>query len=432
MVEDRGCPTPPRPECRGKQDVRRVRGMNDVEPLVARQGTNRGRDAVERAHVLGDVAAGASGPLRRLEPDDPHALDLVDGHLVRATRADDDDIPAVIPHRRALRPHSGVTGHRRVLDEKERRRHVTDRSHMGVAQFAAPTSMRRVAPQTTDTVPFLDLRSLQSGLREDVLAEIAEIIDSASFVNGQPGAPPSRSSSHPRSASAHCVGVASGLDALRLALATLDLEPGAEVDRPGDDVRRHLGGGQPGRSRARPGRRHRARLRARRRERRRGGDRATARRRSCPCTSTGRWPTWPACSRSRERHGIPLIEDAAQAHGAERDGRRAGATGHASAFSFYPGKNLGAMGDAGALVTDDAKSSPRASGRCASTASTGSTTTTRSAGRRGSTRSRRPCCRGSSRCSTAGTTSGVRSPPCTSTRLEGVGDLVLPPVPEGS
>ena len=57
---------------------------------------------------------------------------------------------------------------------------------------------------------------------------------------------------------------------------------------------------------------------------------------------------------SRSATGIPLVEDAAQAHGAERDGRRAGATGHASGFSFYPGKNLGAMGDAGALVTNDA------------------------------------------------------------------------------
>ena len=49
--------------------------------------------------------------------------------------------------------------------------------------------------------------------------------------------------------------------------------------------------------------------------------------------------------------GIPVVEDAAQAHGAERDGRRAGSFGEAACFSFYPAKNLGAFGDAGAVVT---------------------------------------------------------------------------------
>ena len=51
--------------------------------------------------------------------------------------------------------------------------------------------------------------------------------------------------------------------------------------------------------------------------------------------------------------GIPVIEDACQAHGAEYRGRKAGSLGLAAAFSFYPGKNLGALGDGGAVVTSD-------------------------------------------------------------------------------
>ncbi|CRM43727.1 DegT/DnrJ/EryC1/StrS family aminotransferase [Pseudomonas sp. 58 R 12] len=61
----------------------------------------------------------------------------------------------------------------------------------------------------------------------------------------------------------------------------------------------------------------------------------------------------PALISIAEKHGLLVLEDSAQSHGASHNGRKAGAWGDASGFSFYPGKNLGALGDAGAITTDD-------------------------------------------------------------------------------
>ena len=56
-----------------------------------------------------------------------------------------------------------------------------------------------------------------------------------------------------------------------------------------------------------------------------------------------------------KKYGLLVLEDCAQAHGALYKGRKTGSFGNMAAFSFYPGKNLGALGDAGAIVTNDAK-----------------------------------------------------------------------------
>ncbi|WP_423459257.1 DegT/DnrJ/EryC1/StrS family aminotransferase [Ottowia sp. VDI28] len=67
----------------------------------------------------------------------------------------------------------------------------------------------------------------------------------------------------------------------------------------------------------------------------------------------GQLADMPAIAAQCKAAGVPLIEDCAQAHGARRDGRQAGAWGDIGCFSFYPTKNLGALGDGGALVTTD-------------------------------------------------------------------------------
>lgn len=62
----------------------------------------------------------------------------------------------------------------------------------------------------------------------------------------------------------------------------------------------------------------------------------------------------PEIMQIAQENNLLVLEDCAQAHGAETDGKRAGNWGHAAGFSFYPGKNLGALGDAGAITTNDA------------------------------------------------------------------------------
>jgi dTDP-4-amino-4,6-dideoxygalactose transaminase len=203
---------------------------------------------------------------------------------------------------------------------------------------------------TPEGVPFLDLSCVNAVVRRFVLADVEEIINSASFINGEHVTTFETEFAEYVGTTA-AVGVASGLDALRLALAALHLGPGAEVIVPAMTfVATWEAVSQVGAvpvpvdvSDTDYGMDIRAVEAA-------VSDRTRA---IIPVHLYGQMVDVDGLLAVVEGSGIPLIEDAAQAHGATRAGRRAGATGEASAFSFYPAKNLGAMGDAGALVTND-------------------------------------------------------------------------------
>ncbi len=201
-------------------------------------------------------------------------------------------------------------------------------------------------PAVATAVPFLDLRPSHALLKETLTDAFAELIDTNAFING-PAVAAFESAFADFCRRRACVGVASGLDALRLALVAAGLEPGDEVIVPANTFIATLeavtqAGGTP--------------VIVDVSERDLNIDVAAAR---AAMTSRTRFVLpvhlygQMADMLELQALGIPVVEDACQAHGATRDGIGAGETGVAAAFSFYPGKNLGAFGDAGALVCDD-------------------------------------------------------------------------------
>ena len=205
-------------------------------------------------------------------------------------------------------------------------------------------------------VPFFDLGPAHEAIRDDLVADFAGLLDSGAFANG-PAVAELEEAFASYCGRRLCVGVASGLDALRLALIAGGLEPGDEVIAPAQtfvatiEAIAQAGGTpvlvdvseadyciDPAAAEAAV---------------------TEATRFLIPVDLYGQAADLSRLEALAERHGLALVEDACQAHGAARDGRRAGGAGLAAAFSFYPAKNLGALGDAGALVTDDARLAER-------------------------------------------------------------------------
>ena len=203
----------------------------------------------------------------------------------------------------------------------------------------------------TAMVPFLDLKAINRREREDFVAALDRVLDSGWFILG------AETEAFERDFAAYCeaehaVGVASGLDALLLVLRAWEIGPGDEVIVPSNTfVATWIAVSQlgavpvpvepdPETHTIDPTRIEAA---------------ITTRTRAIvPVHLYGQTADMHPILALAERHGLRVLEDAAQAHGARYRGRRAGSLGHAAAFSFYPGKNLGALGDGGAVTTDDA------------------------------------------------------------------------------
>src|SRR5215208_757384 len=207
-----------------------------------------------------------------------------------------------------------------------------------------------MALETQTRVPFVDLGPSCRPLNGAILADFADLFESTSFHYG-----PQVAEFEERFASycgaAHCVGMSSGLDALRLALLAAGIEPGDEVIVPANTfiatfAAVHQAGGIPVPVDASEADYNLDPALV--------AQAATDRARFVvPVHLYGQLADMRALSEVADRLRLVLIEDACQAHGAEREGLRAGAGGRAAAFSFYPSKNLGAAGDAGAAGTSD-------------------------------------------------------------------------------
>jgi dTDP-4-amino-4,6-dideoxygalactose transaminase len=203
-------------------------------------------------------------------------------------------------------------------------------------------------------IPFLSLKALNARHADELKAAAARVIDSGWYVLGEELA----AFEHEFAAWCgvrHAIGVGNGLDALALLLRGYmelgKLAEGDEVIVPGNTFIASFLAITGNRLAAVPVEPDPASFNL---------DPALAEAAIGPRTRAimavhlyGQLADMPALRALADRHGLLLIEDAAQAHGALADGRRAGALGDAAGFSFFPAKNLGALGDAGAVTTND-------------------------------------------------------------------------------
>ncbi len=199
-------------------------------------------------------------------------------------------------------------------------------------------------------IPMVDLRAQYRRIRPEVEEALGRVLESARFIHGEECALLEQEFAA-WCGVAHACGVANGTDALILALRAFGVGPGDDVVTvantfiaTGEAIL--LNGARPVFVDVEPGTRTL--------------DAALLERALTPRTRVilpvhlyGHPADMEPILAVARRHGIPVLEDAAQAHGAELEGRRAGSLADAACFSFYPGKNLGAYGDAGMVTSHD-------------------------------------------------------------------------------
>lgn len=202
----------------------------------------------------------------------------------------------------------------------------------------------------THRVPFLDLRSAYLEVQDSIDEAVRRVTASGWYIGG-PEVEAFEAAFADYCSAAHCVGVGNGLDALRLALLAMGIGPGDEVIVASNtfiatllavsDTGAHLVlvEPDPATHNLDPAKVEAA---------------ITGRTKVLlPTHLYGQPADLDPLLQLARRRGLRVIEDAAQAHGARYKGCPIGAHGDAVTWSFYPGKNLGAMGDAGAVTTND-------------------------------------------------------------------------------
>lgn len=200
------------------------------------------------------------------------------------------------------------------------------------------------------TIPFLDLKKPHQDLRDELTAAFQTVLDSGWFIMGQQLVEFEKEYAA-YCGSKHCIGVGNGLDALHLILRAYGIGEGDEVIVPSNTyiatwLAASFVGATPVPVEPNP---NSYNLDPNKIE-----AAITSRTKAIMAVHLyGQTADMAPINAIAKKHGLKVIEDAAQAQGARYQGKRAGALGDAAGHSFYPGKNLGALGDAGAVTTDD-------------------------------------------------------------------------------